>query len=155
VTEIYIESDGPRGLNESDAALMEVAVRAALGCEDFIAGCEIYVTATDNNGIRELNNTHRGIDAETDVLSFPLYTRGELLTECRPEKMILGDIFISVEKAESQAAEYGHARERELAFLTVHGALHLLGYDHELAEDEAIMTDKQERILRLLSLERN
>lgn len=108
---------------------------------------EISVTLTDNAGIKELNRRFRNKDTETDVLSFPQYEPGELNTLVILP-ILLGDIVISVEKAEAQAIDYGHSTQRELGFLTVHGLLHLLGYDHDN------MIKKQENILSGLGLER-
>jgi len=93
--------------------------------------------------MRKLNIWYRGKDVPTDVLSFQSLT-----------KPSLGSIYISTEIAERQAAEYGHSLERELAFLTVHGLLHLLGYDHETPEDEAVMTRIQEEILDKVGITR-
>lgn len=114
---------------------------------------------TDNEGIRQLNREQRGIDKPTDVLSFPLldYSDGKPLIEAGdidPDSgmVCLGDIIISVEKALEQADEYGHSREREFAFLAVHGTLHLLGYDHESKDDESIMFSMQESILDEMGL---
>ena len=138
-----------------DAALIKKALAAAVDFENFTARCEINVTITDNAGIREMNKNYRDIDAETDVLSFPFYTREDITSGAVPEQMILGDIVISFEKAVAQAKLYGHGKRRELAFLAVHGALHLLGYDHANAEEEKIMEDKQEGILKNISLPKN
>ena len=114
------------------------------------------VTFTDNDGIREINKEYRDIDKETDVLSFPMTDEGEEFT-VNPETgcKMLGDIVISVEKALAQAEEYGHGFKREIAFLTVHSMLHLLGYDHEKSEEEEKeMFGKQEIVLEALGLGR-
>lgn len=108
----------------------------------------VSLLVTDNNEIRRLNRDFRGIDRETDVLSFPA---GE---EYGNEEATLGDIAISLPRAEAQAEEYGHSLERELAFLTVHGMLHLLGYDHIEAADEARMRQEQTKILTEMGIER-
>jgi len=130
--------------------LIRRAVNAALKYEKFENEAEVSVTVTDNEGIRELNSRYRNIDRPTDVLSFPIFDEAE-----EDEASILGDIVISAEKAVSQAEEYGHSLEREIAFLCVHSVLHLLGYDHETSEeDEREMFAKQEDILRLMKLER-
>lgn len=99
----------------------------------------------DNNYIHELNSTYRGIDRETDVITFALEDEDSLVLP--GSERILGDIYISIDKAKSQALEYGHSLLRELAFLAVHGFYHLLGYDHMTPEDEAIMFKKQEEVL--------
>lgn len=121
--------------------------------------CEAYVILTDNDGIRTINKEHRGIDEPTDVLSFPMieYSYGEPCIEpgdIDPDtgRVFLGDIVISVDKALEQAQKYGHSQNREFAFLAVHGALHLLDYDHESKEDEKIMFSIQEDILEEMGL---
>lgn len=101
------------------------------------------VIIIDNNKIHELNKEYRGIDRVTDVISFALEDFHDIDLEIR----MLGDIYISYEKAKEQADYYGHSYLRELSFLTIHGLLHLLGYDHMKKEDEEIMFKKQEVIL--------
>lgn len=101
------------------------------------------VIVVDNNYIHELNKTYRGIDKETDVISFAL----EDDKTFNPEKRVLGDIYISYDKVLSQALEYGHSTLREFVFLAVHGMLHLLGYDHMNESDEKEMFDLQRKIL--------
>lgn len=102
------------------------------------------VIIIDNDRIRQLNNNYRGIDRETDVISFALEDDKTFNLE---EIRVLGDIYISIEKARSQAIEYGHSFKRELSFLAIHGFLHLLGYDHMEKEEEEIMFKKQEEVL--------
>ncbi len=134
-------------------ALVRRAVKAALEYEKVGFVPEVSVTFTDNEGIRELNASHRNIDRATDVLSFPLFEKEDL--EDASDGDALGDIVISLERAREQANEYGHSFEREVAFLTVHSMLHLLGYDHEISEeDEKEMFEKQEEILKTIGLER-
>lgn len=115
---------------------------------EFGARGDVSVLITDNEGIRELNRDFRNIDSATDVLSFPA---GE---EFESETAMLGDIAISLPRAEEQAEEYGHSLERELAFLTTHGMLHLLGYDHMNAEDETEMRRLQTKILTEMEIMR-
>ena len=130
------------------------AVGQALKYEKVDFDAELSVTFVDNGEIKRLNSEYRNIDRETDVLSFPLYESGEIEIE-DGERAALGDVVISLEKAESQAKEYGHSFEREVAFLTVHSVLHLLGYDHELSEeDEKEMFGRQEEILKKMKLGR-
>ncbi|MBO5040976.1 MAG: rRNA maturation RNase YbeY [Clostridia bacterium] len=132
-------------------ALTRRAVKAALEYEKVGFVPEVSVTYTDNEGIRELNAAHRNIDRATDVLSFPLFEKEELSEASDGDA--LGDIVISLEKAREQANEYGHSFEREVAFLTVHSMLHLLGYDHEISEaDEKEMFFRQEEILKTMGL---
>lgn len=105
---------------------------------------EFNVIFVDNEYIHKLNKDYRGIDRPTDVITFALEDGAEVdLNAWR----LLGDIYISIDKAKEQAIEYGHPFLRELAFLTVHGFLHLLGYDHMTKEDEKIMFSEQEEIL--------
>ena len=99
----------------------------------------------DNEYIHELNKTYRNIDRETDVITFALEDEDSLVIGT--DERILGDIYISIDKARSQAEEYGHGLLRELAFLAVHGFYHLLGYDHMSQEEEEIMFKKQEEVL--------
>lgn len=103
------------------------------------------VILIDNKKIKELNTKYRNIEKETDVISFAL--EDEKAENFFLNKRTLGDIYISVDKAISQSKEYGHSLTRELSFLSVHGLLHLLGYDHMKKEDEKVMFAKQERIL--------
>ena len=115
------------------------AVSATLIHEKFPYDAEVSVTLCDNEYVRKLNKKYRGKDSATDVLSFPMYDNGEFdMSECISGAM-LGDIVISLERAEEQARELGHGFLREIAFLAVHSTLHLLGYDHERSEkdDEA------------------
>ncbi len=102
------------------------------------------VIFVDNPTIRNINKKYRGIDRETDVISFALEDNEEITFEFG---RLLGDIYISIPKMKQQAKEYGHSEKRELAFLTIHGLLHLLGYDHMNKEEEEIMFKEQELIL--------
>lgn len=124
--------------------------------EGYKGSFEVSVTFTDNKGIQEINREYRNIDKETDVLSFPATDAGESFTRSRETGcFILGDIVLSLEKAVSQAQEYGHSFEREAAFLTVHSMLHLLGYDHvNSEEEEREMFGKQEIILEAMGISR-
>ncbi|MEG0025788.1 MAG: rRNA maturation RNase YbeY [Bacilli bacterium] len=110
-----------------------------------LKGVEFNIIVVDNNYIKRLNKQFRGLDRPTDVLSFALEDCTDIVYE---DVRLLGDIYISIDQARSQAISYGHSLLRELSFLSVHGLLHLLGYDHMNAVDEKIMFDKQERILR-------
>ena len=108
-----------------------------------IKDVEFNIIITDNEYIHELNKTYRGIDRETDVISFAL----EDDKTFNPKRRVLGDIYISIDKVYSQALEYNHSKLRELTFLSVHGMLHLLGYDHMEKSDEEEMFSLQEKIL--------
>lgn len=105
--------------------------------------CEFNIIIVDNDYIHKLNKEYRGIDRETDVISFALEDDKTFNLENR----VLGDIYISIDRVYSQALEYGHSNLREFSFLAVHGMLHLLGYDHMEKEDEKIMFDLQDKIL--------
>ena len=134
--------------------LVRAAVLATLAYEGYEPECELSVTFTDNEGIQAVNKQYRNIDKETDVLSFPLtdFEGGDEPPADEPA-VSLGDIVISLEKARAQAEEFGHSLEREVAFLTVHSTLHLLGYDHELSEDDdADMRRRQREILESMGL---
>ena len=149
---VYIQNDQQKlPVTQKLRGLVRRSVNAALKYEDFQRPCEVSVTFTDNEKIRELNAQYRSIDRATDVLSFPLFDE-DFEDE---EELALGDVVLSLEKAEEQAKEYGHSFEREVAFLVVHSVLHLLGYDHETSkEDEKEMFFRQEEIMKLLKLER-
>jgi len=110
--------------------------------------CELSIILVDNSYIQELNLTYRGYDSPTDVLSFNLQDN---IIEEEGER-ILGDVVVSAEKAEEQAEAFGHTLREEIAFLAVHGILHLLGYDHDTAQTEQEMNEKQELVLRKFKL---
>lgn len=133
-------------------------VKNVLDYEEWNESFEISISFVDNQEIQALNKQFRNIDATTDVLSFPMleFDDGcEDGTEGYFEgEQPLGDIVISIEKAIEQAEEYGHSKEREIAFLLVHGMLHLLGYDHENKKDEMLMFKKQDEILNILKISR-
>ena len=135
--------------------LVRRAVEATLDYEQYSNACEVSVTFTDNEQIRELNQRFRGIDRATDVLSFPLFDYDGTTDEPPVDELIgmLGDIVLSLEQAAAQAEEYGHSFEREVAFLCVHSMLHLLGYDHETGEeDEMDMRRRQSEIMDRMGL---
>ena len=115
---------------------------------------EVSVTLTNNEYIHTLNKQYRGIDRPTDVLSFALNESEEPVVEDGPDVNVLGDLVISVERAKEQAADYGHSVKREIAFLTVHGMLHLLGYDHMEEEDRIEMEAEQRFVMEKLGIPR-
>lgn len=123
----------------------------------------INVLITDDTGIKELNSQFRNNNAPTDVLSFPNYffegllkdSLTDLEREYQDGDFFLGDIAVSLERAYEQAKTYNHSPVREAAFLTLHGALHIMGYDHIEKEDELIMNEKQKRLLNEIGLLRN
>ena len=134
-------------------ALVRKACRAVLREENFCGDAEIELTFVDDNKIKEINKEYRDIDNSTDVLSFPLGENG--VYDKNPENgfYMLGDIVISVDHAKTQADLYGHGINREIAFLTVHSMLHLLGFDHvNGGKEERIMREKEEKILEKMGL---
>jgi probable rRNA maturation factor len=147
-------------LDKSVRALIKASCEAVLREEDVGARTarpqyEVSVLLTSSEEVRALNLEFRGKDKTTDVLSFPL-TESLDAPLINPENnyIMLGDIVINAELARERAAEYGHGEEREIAFLTVHSMLHLLGYEHENNEKgEKIMREKQTKILNDLGLE--
>ncbi len=112
---------------------------------------EVNIIFVDLNLIHEINKTYRGVDRPTDVISFALEDNDDISVY---DLRVLGDIYICLEKVHEQALEYGHKEEREMAFLIVHGLLHLLGYDHMKKEDEKIMFSLQEEILNEIGISR-
>jgi probable rRNA maturation factor len=169
------EREGGAGEREEKwMDLLEKLLKIA-GEKEGVTNGVVTLTLTDDEGIRELNRQYRGLDKPTDVLSFSLQEgeepdirfEGEYeATEEGQEgwedeekaedpfKGMLGDVVISVPRAEAQAGEYGHSFERELGFLFVHGFLHLLGYDHDDNEQERAMFGKQEEVLKEAGLTR-
>jgi probable rRNA maturation factor len=148
-------------VDEALEALVTSIVDKVLDYEECDEDYEVSISFVDNEEMRSLNNEYRGIDKETDVLSFPMLEFAEDGVEEEDEdaeyideELALGDIVISMEKAQEQSEDYGHSFERELAFLLVHGMLHLLGYDHEDEASEREMNEKQEAILKEMNLNR-
>lgn len=136
--------------------LIRRCCNAVLIGENFKGSAEISVTIVDNAEIHELNLKHRNIDRPTDVLSFPLGVDGVYDINNDTGAQMLGDIVISIEKAIEQAELYGHSLDREVAFLTVHSMLHLLGYDHEPGGLELVrMREREEAVLTQLGLVRS
>ena len=153
-TMIYFMNDTDITVSYALKMLVRRAVTATLEYEGFCNDCQVSVTFTDNDGIKEINRQYRNIDKETDVLSFPLmdFEGGEEPPVDEPE-ISLGDIVISLQKAQAQAEEFGHSFEREVAFLCVHSMLHLLGYDHVNSEEEdEQMRSRQRAVLENMGL---
>src|SRR3954471_6369289 len=155
-TDIQIDE---RFQNQIDATLIDQAVAAALAAEGVAGAIEVSVLVTDDATLHQLNRDYRNVDAPTDVLSFADDDESDAapIAFVRPPDTprYLGDLAISYERVAAQASEYGHSRARELAFLTVHGVLHLLGYDHERsAADQATMRAREEVIMQQLGLPR-
>ena len=126
--------------------------------EEKIENSKLYVTITltDGENIRKINKEYRNIDKATDVLSFPMFEKDELVQKIKEQSFdyedVLGDIVISIPKVEEQAKEYGHSFERELSYMVVHGFYHLMGYDHIKEEDKKEMRPKEEKILNDLKI---
>ncbi|AAU24232.1 rRNA maturation RNase YbeY [Bacillus licheniformis] len=142
---------------EDRLAEIEKLLQFAAAEEGVADGAEVSVTIVNNEEIQKINKEYRGKDYPTDVISFALEEDGEGEVEIIGADMppVLGDIIISVDKAREQAEEYGHSLMRELGFLTVHGFLHLLGYDHMTEEEEKEMFTKQKEILNRYGLSRS
>ena len=134
--------------------LVAGALRAAFEYEGLEGDAEVSVTFVSDAGIRRFNREYRGIDRATDVLSFPLFEGGDVEDAFDGEEYQLGDVVLSLERARAQSELYGHSFEREVAFLCVHSALHLMGYDHERGESgEQDMRRRQRDIMKILGLE--
>ncbi len=130
--------------------LLRAAARQTLAAAGFSQEAEISLLLVNDAEIRQLNAGYRGKDAPTDVLSFPLLEDGAL-PQPGPGPVLLGDIVISTERAAAQAQAYGHSYAREMAFLFIHGLLHLLGHDHELgpAQEKAMFSMQDQLIASL------
>ncbi|MEX5284318.1 rRNA maturation RNase YbeY [Selenomonas sputigena] len=120
-----------------------------------LKNAEVSITLTNDAQIHEINKNYRHVDKPTDVISFALQESVEPLITDGPAINMLGDIIISVERARIQASDYGHSLRRELVFLTVHGMLHLLGYDHQEKNERHEMEEEQRRIMKILGISRN
>ena len=157
--QIWVEEEvpAPAGL----AVRLEEAVNAALDAEGVDVPCVVEVCLTDDEAIHQTNLEMRGVDRPTDVLSFPMF---ELQPGEKPraewadpdtDRVLLGDMMISLERARAQAEEYGHSLEREICYLAVHSVLHLLGYDHlDEGPMKQQMRAREEAILGRLGITR-
>lgn len=169
-TESTVEDKGAKdgkGIQEFPFPLeetIEKVLTAALSCENCPFEAEINVLVTDGEGIKKYNKEYRGIEKETDVLSFPgvdyeepgdftlaLSDKNSYFNP-ETEEILLGDIILCRDRVFSQAEEYGHSILREFAFLLVHSILHLLGYDHMEAEEEKVMKRHQDKIMEKLKI---
>ncbi len=162
----YVENVTSQTFDFDVEALVEQVCCRVLDLEGCPYETQVNVLLTDNEGIRQYNRSFRGIDRETDVLSFPNIDFGtregfefgeeEEADYFDPEsgELILGDIIVSVDKVVEQAQSYGHSRRRELAFLVAHSMLHLCGYDHEEPDEARRMEEKQEQALQDLGITR-
>ena len=163
--EVYIEAGYMDEAMEVPPAVEEQirrSVLAALEAEEVDVPCVIAVIVTDDGVIRETNLSNRGVDRATDVLSFPMFPmkpgdkpRAEW-ADPGADKVYLGDMMISLERANAQAVGYGHSTEREVCYLAVHSVLHLLGYDHlDEGSMKAQMRQREEAILGRLGITRD
>ena len=151
---IIFDNKTAYNIDENTFNLINKCIEETLKTENFTNNVEISLSIVNNEEIRKLNSIHRNIDKETDVLSFPMLEEFNNIENNLLHPIILGDIIISIDKAMTQAKDYGHSLERELCFLTVHSMLHLLGYDHIDKNEEKIMFDKQDIILNNLNIRR-
>jgi probable rRNA maturation factor len=158
---IPVTADVPGAANERNCAFLRKVIRTALAAEGVDFPCEVDVLLTSDQGIQKINELMRGVNSPTDVLSFPEFelTPGVLPSQEDADVatglVALGDMVISMERVAAQAKEYGHSNRRELAYLTVHSVLHLLGYDHlDEGPQKAQMRKREEEIMALLGLER-
>lgn len=162
---IHIEKETTISLGMDENKIIELVVNAAMDYEGCPYEAEVDVLLTDDASIQEINKEQRGIDAPTDVLSFPFveyespagFSEISECSDCfHPEtgELLLGDIVVSLEHVISQAEEYGHSRERELGFLIAHSMLHLFGYDHMQDGEREVMEARQRKILEGIGLKR-
>lgn len=156
---IEIEKECDIELSFEPEPIISEVINEAVDYEECPYECSVSVILTDNEGIHKLNKEQRGIDAPTDVLSFPMIDyfepgnfdfleQDEFAFEPESGELMLGDIVISLDKVKEQAAAYGHSEQRELAFLVAHSMLHLFGYDHMEEDERILMEEKQEEILK-------
>ena len=152
------EVDVPEGLEEQ----LTNVINAALTAEQVETPCEVNVLVTDDAAIHEINLDMRNVDRPTDVLSFPMFELapgekpGEEDADPATGLVPLGDMVLSLERAQAQAEEFGHSVEREVSYLAVHSVLHLLGYDHmDEGEMKAQMRGREEEILTTLGITRD
>jgi len=161
---IHIENESEESLEFNYQEIIQKVVEECLDFEECPYEAEVNILLTNNEEIHQINREYRDIDSPTDVLSFPNidyecpgnFSNLEVSTEAyfNPDtgELFLGDIVISVEKAISQAQEYGHSLEREIAFLVAHSMFHLFGYDHMTEEERTLMEDKQRKVLNNLNI---
>ena len=157
---VVISKDNAELNAKGFSCVIRRAFCTALKTQRVFVRSEVNVLITDDEGIREINREHRQIDRATDVLSFPMQNLvpGAFLpdlTEVNPEngRLLLGDMVVSVDRIRAQAEEYGHSVRHELAYLTVHSCLHLLGYDHmDEGPQKQQMRQKEKEIMQRLKL---
>lgn len=166
---IYVDNRQKKlEVNDDFIEKLTKVIEFSLSEEEVYVPCEISLVFVDNKEIREINNNTRGINRETDVLSFPMleYENKKVFKEMyknykfsqidfNGDELVLGDIVLSLEKALEQSIEFNHSYEREASYLVVHSVLHLLGYDHMEDEGKRIMRSREEEILNKLSITRS
>ena len=165
---VNITSESEKTFDFDHRDLLNKVIEAACDYEECPYEAEIDVLLTDNSGIHGINLETRGIDAPTDVLSFPnaeyrspsdfsQFEDDSALDCFNPDtgELMLGEIVLNTDRIESQASSFGHSEKREMAFLTAHSMLHLFGYDHEEDDERAEMERKQEEILMSLGITRD
>ena len=159
MSKLIVETEGQGAFGV--IKLIRLAAKATFAHFEYDWDGYVFIQLVDGETIRTINNEHRGIDKETDVLSFPMndFYRGEcredLYFSPETQAVELGNMVISVSRAREQAKEFGHSLARECAYLTVHSMLHLLGFDHvDEGEEKAAMRQNEEEILKKLGLER-
>ena len=138
-----------------DRRTLRQVCEAALGGEGVTGQVVLTLTLVDDDEIREINRRHRNIDRPTDVLSFPLVDGTDAFALPPGAPRELGDVVVSYPRAVAQAEEYGHSVERELAYLVIHGVLHILGHDHHVPAEQAIMRAREEAALSVVGLVRS
>lgn len=154
-------------VNDEFVEKLKHVIEFALKEEEVEVECEVSLVFVDNDEIREINNSTRKIDKETDVLSFPMleYENKKVFKEIYinyefsqsdfdGDELVLGDIVLSLEKALEQSKEFNHSYERESSYLVVHSVLHLLGYDHMNDDEKQVMRTREEEILNKLDISR-
>ena len=142
------------------AKLVRRAAKTALRCQGVDADCMVSILLTNDDGIHRINLEQRGVDAPTDVLSFPMNDLEEGAFDAEAceydydtEKCILGDMVIDLERCAAQAEEFGHSFDREVSYLTVHSILHLLGYDHlDEGPRKRAMRAREEAVMAVLGI---
>ena len=160
MVEFILENETDEEISEQQINELNRVCCEIMKNEECNFDAEISFTFTDNEGIREIYRDYRNIHRPTDVLSFPMLDFGDDETDVEYETenglVLLGDIVISIERAKEQAQEFGHSLRRELAFLTAHSMLHLLGYDHvDDPVGEKMMIEKQDIALNALGITRD
>lgn len=166
---IYIDNRQDKfEITEEFENILKNTIEFVLKEEEVDKPCEVSLVFVDNEYIREINNETRGMDKATDVLSFPMidypnkkvykevYTGKELSMEYfAGEELVIGDIVLSLERANEQREEFNHSFNRECSYLVVHSVLHLLGYDHMEDDEKVVMRAREEELLNKLKMTRN